>query len=107
MAARHPGRSRQMNASEERTEWTGRPSQLENAGWYLASLLILPLPWAIWRWFVTHNTVYTLTSQRLTTRRGVFNRTIEDLELYRVRDTRLQQTFIERMFGLGEVVLHT
>ena len=93
--------------ADERIEWTGTPSQMQNLGWYIACLLLIPIPWAIWRWAVTRNTVYTLTDQRLSIRRGVFNRVTEDLELYRVRDTRLEQTFFERMFGLGEVILFT
>lgn len=93
--------------TDERIEWTGTPSQMQNLGWFIASILVIPLPFAIWRWLVTRNTVYTLTDQRLSIRRGVFNRVTEDLELYRVRDTRLEQTFFERMFGLGEVVLFT
>ncbi len=93
--------------ADERIEWTGTPSQMQNLGWYIACLLLIPIPWAIWRWAVTRNTVYTLTDQRLSIRRGVFNRVTEDLELYRVRDTRLEQTFFERLFGLGEVVLFT
>ena len=93
--------------ADERIEWSGTPSQMQNLGWYIACLLLIPIPWAIWRWAVTRNTVYTLTDQRLSIRRGVFNRVTEDLELYRVRDTRLEQTFFERMFGLGEVILFT
>ena len=93
--------------TEERIEWTDTPSQVENLGWFVACLLVLPIPFAIWRWLVTRNTVYTLTNQRLSTRKGVFNRVTEDLELYRVRDTRLEQNFFERLFGLGEVVLFT
>ena len=93
--------------AEERVEWTGTPSQWQNAGWFIASVLVIPIPWAIWRWLEVRNTVFTLTDQRLSIRRGVFNRVTEDLELYRVRDTRLEQTFFERMFGLGEVVLFT
>lgn len=96
-----------MTAAEERIEWTGSPSQLMNAGWFAACLLLVPIPWALWRAFVTSRTVYTLTSQRLTTRHGVFTRTVDDLELYRVRDTRLEQRFIHRLFGVGEVVLYT
>ena len=96
-----------MAESDERIEWTGTPSQWRNAGWFLASLLLIPLPWAIWRWLVVKNTVFTLTTQRLRIRRGVFSRTTEDLELYRVRDTKLEQTFFERLFGLGEVILYT
>lgn len=93
--------------ADERIEWTGTPSQWQNAGWFLACLLLVPIPWAIWRWLVVRNTVFTLTTERLGIRRGVFNRVTEDLELYRVRDTRLEQSFFERLFGLGEVVLFT
>lgn len=93
--------------ADERIEWTDTPSQVENLGWFLACVLVIPLPWAIWRWLVTRNTVYTLTDQRLSTRRGVLNRVTEDLELYRVRDTRLEQNLFERLFGLGEIVLFT
>ena len=46
-------------------------------------------------------------AQRLSTRRGVFNRVTEDLELYRVRDSRFEQDLAERMLGLGQVVLFT
>ena len=93
--------------SEERIEWVGRSSQLKNFGWFLSCLLVLPIPVAIWRWLETRTQVYTLTNQRLKTTRGIFSKVTEDLELYRVRDTRLQQTFWQRLFGLGEVVLHT
>ena len=96
-----------MSATAERVEWAGTPSQWQNAGWFLSCLLLIPIPWAIWRWLVVRNTVFTLTTERLRIRRGVFNRTTEDLELYRVRDTRLEQTFFERLFGLGEVILYT
>jgi uncharacterized membrane protein YdbT with pleckstrin-like domain len=91
-------------SSEERVEWTGTPSQVQNLGWWLG---IVTIPWALWRWLVTRNTVYTLTTERLLVRRGVFNRVTEDLELYRVRDTRLEQPFWQRLFGCGEVVLFT
>jgi uncharacterized membrane protein YdbT with pleckstrin-like domain len=94
-------------AEAERVEWTGTPSQMQNLGWFLACVLLVPIPWALWRWLVVRNTVFTLTTERLKIQRGVFNRTVEDLELYRVRDTKLEQTFFERMFGLGEVVLYT
>jgi uncharacterized membrane protein YdbT with pleckstrin-like domain len=94
-------------ADTERVEWTGTPSQMQNLGWFIACLLVIPIPFAIWRWLVVKNTVFTLTTERLRIRRGVFNRTTEDLELYRVRDTRLEQTFWERMFSVGEVILYT
>lgn len=93
--------------NEERIEWSGTPSQWRNAGWFLSCLLLLPIPWALWRWLETRSTRYTLTDQRLKTQRGVLNKLTEDLELYRVRDTRFQQSLVERMLGLGEIVLFT
>lgn len=93
--------------SDERIEWTGRPSQWQNLGWFVACLLLLPIPWAFWRWLEVRSTVYTLTDQRLKFSRGVFTKTVDDLELYRVRDTKLQQSLWERAFGLGELTLYT
>lgn len=93
--------------NEERIAWVGRSSQLRNLGWFLSCVLLLPIPWALWRWLETRAQVYTLTDQRLKTTRGILSKVTEDLELYRVRDTRLQQTFWQRLFGLGDVVLST
>ena len=93
--------------SEERIEWSGHPSQWQNLGWFLACVLLLPIPWAFWRWLQTRNTTYTLTDQRLKFTRGVFNRTTDDLELYRVRDSHFEQNLAERLLGLGQVVLYT
>jgi uncharacterized membrane protein YdbT with pleckstrin-like domain len=96
--------------SDERTEqieWVGRPSQWQNLGWFVLCVLILPIPYAIWKGLIVRNTTYTLTDQRLKFTRGVFTKTTDDLELYRVRDSKLQQSFFERLFGLGELLLFT
>jgi uncharacterized membrane protein YdbT with pleckstrin-like domain len=93
--------------NDERIEWQGRPSQWRNLWWFVACVLLVPIPWAFWRWLETRNITYTLTDQRLKTTRGVFARTTEDLELYRVRDSRFEQDLAERLLGLGQVVLFT
>ena len=93
--------------SDEQVVWQGNPSQWQNFGWFLLCLLLIPIPWALWKWLETRNTVYTLTDQRLKFTRGVLTKTTEDLELYRVRDTKFQQSFWERMVGLGEIELYT
>jgi uncharacterized membrane protein YdbT with pleckstrin-like domain len=94
-------------ASEERTLWTGRPSQWVNAGPFLACLLILPIPWAFWRWLALRFTRYELTSERLRLVSGVLNRRTEELELYRVKDTSLEEPFLPRLFGLAHVVIRS
>ncbi len=58
-------------------------------------------------YIVTKNIKYTLTSERLQTHTGVFSKQTNDLELYRVIDTRLEEPFLLRLFGLGNIVLIT
>jgi len=91
----------------ERTVWTGRQSQWQNLGWFISCLLLIPIPWAFWRWLQTRSQVYLLTDQRLTTTHGILTKVTDDLELYRVRDTRMQQGIWQRVLGLGDVVLTT
>jgi uncharacterized membrane protein YdbT with pleckstrin-like domain len=93
--------------SDEQVAWSGGPSQWCNFWWFASCLLLLPIPFAVWKWLEVRNTVYTLTDQRLKFTRGVLSKTTEDLELYRVRDTKFQQNMWERMLGLGEIVLFT
>ncbi len=93
--------------TDETVAWSAHPSQWQNVGWFLLCLLVIPIPFAIWKWLETRNTLFTLTDQRLKFTRGVLSKTTEDLELYRVRDTRFEQTMFERMVGLGEIHLFT
>ncbi len=94
-------------SSSEEIVWTGHPSHLINLSVYLAGLLIIPLPWVIWRWLELRSRRYELTTQRLRTISGVLNRNEDELELYRVKDITLQQPLHLRLFGLGNVTLHT
>lgn len=93
--------------TEETIVWTGNPSQWQNIGWFIACLLVVPIPFAIWKWLETRNTIYSLSDQRLKFTRGVLTKTTEDLELYRVRDTKFEQGLFERMVGLGRIQLFT
>jgi uncharacterized membrane protein YdbT with pleckstrin-like domain len=120
-----------MSASQENTAWSGTPSQLRNLGLYLLcaavaialigsashfdgsmrtivlALVLLPIGIASWRWLVTMSTQYTLTDQRLILRSGVFGRSTEYVELYRVKDSQFTQAFVERLLGLGTITLRT
>jgi len=48
---------------------------------------------------------YRLTSQRLFIERGILSQTIDQTELIRVDDVRLEKTLLDRIFGLGTVSL--
>jgi uncharacterized membrane protein YdbT with pleckstrin-like domain len=96
--------------AEEQSLWKGSPSQVANLGAYLLCLLlfwlVVPIFYALWRWIDTRLTEYELTSQRLVFRSGVFNRKTEEIELYRVRDSSLDEPLLLRLFGTGNIVLY-
>ncbi len=94
-------------ALPEQAIWTGRSSQWKNLWAFVSCLLLVPIPWAAWRWLVVRQRVFRLTTERLMIDSGVLNRSTEALELYRVRDWRIVQSFWMRMVGLQHVVLST
>lgn len=91
----------------EQTIWTGTSSQVRNFFLFLACILIIPIPFAIWAWLVTKNRVYTLTNERFVIRSGVLNKATESLELYRVRDLQVREPLWKRMWGLCDIHLIT
>lgn len=95
----------------EETVWSGRPSHVTNLPVYivcgLTCFLVIPLLYGIWKWLELNCRRYDLTTQRLRFTHGVFNREHDELELYRVKDISLSQPFVVRLFGLGNVTLHT
>ena len=95
----------------EESVWTGSPSQLINAPVFivcgLTFFLVVPVFIALWKWLVLRNLTYELTSERLRIRQGVLNKELDELELYRVRDYRLERPFILRIFSLGNIILTT
>lgn len=94
-------------AELEQTLWTGRSSQWKNFGVFLLCILVIPIPWAIWKWLQTRCHIFELTTERLLIKTGVFNKKTETLELYRVRDLQSTQSFFQRMVGLENISLIT
>ena len=85
------------------------------AGVYFLFIAWVPaLAWMVavalaisWKYLDVRCQRHELTTQRLKTESGVFSKTTHELELYRVKDIMLQQPFLLRLFGLGNVVLMT
>lgn len=100
-----------MTTSQEQPVWSGTPSQLINAGRYalciLLCFLIVPIFVMAWWWLEVRCTQYELSSQRLRLRSGVLNKDTNDLELYRIKDVRVEQPLGLRLFGLSNLVLET
>ena len=81
--------------------WSGGPSQWVNFWWWVSCVLIIPIPWAIYKWLDVRSTRFTLTTERLRWDWGILNRRTEEVELYRVRDVGLIKPFVQRLVGLG------
>jgi len=97
--------------NEEKDVWFGNPSQVINLGsfifWGCFFWLIFPLLIILWKWLEVKSTKYELTTQRIRTRYGILNKKIDELELYRVRDYKLDRPLFLRIFSLGNIALET
>ena len=97
------------HASPEKPVWNGSPSQLLNFPVFLVCgltfWLVFPVFIGIWKWLVVKNIRYELTTERLRVRYGVLNKALDELELYRVRDYKLEQPLVLRLFSLGNVTV--
>lgn len=91
----------------EETLWSGTSSQLKNFWAFVLCILVIPIPWALYRWLVVRTTTYRLTTERLLTEHGILSKTTDTLELYRVRDYQVTAPFIQRLCGLQTIRLLT
>ena len=106
--------------------WKGSPSQVLNLGKYLLALLlaagiavggvffppawvalVLPLGWALRIFIETRSIRHELTTERIRLYQGIFNQKMDDVELYRVKDTSMERPFWYRMFGLSTLIIET
>jgi len=112
--------------NEENSLWKGSSSQWLNLGPFAASIvvaagviaggvifplafiaLVLPLGYMLWRFLLVRTRVYELTSQRVKVTSGVINQTIDEIELYRVKDTQMFRPWWMRLTGLASIQLDT
>jgi len=58
-----------------------------------------------WKWFENLAAKYEITEERLIIRRGIFVKSIDEIELYRVKDVRIDFSLINQMAGLGTITI--
>jgi len=93
--------------SEEEPIWEGRSSQWVNVIPFALCLLVIPIPYGIYRWLSVRCTTMEITTQRVRLARGILTKVYDDLEIYRVKDITLTQPLLQRLVGLGTVTLLT
>ncbi len=112
--------------TEEKTLWKGSSSQWLNLGPFTAALvliggvlagaaffppaligLVVPVGYLLWRYLLVRTRVFELTSERLRVTSGVINQWIDEIELYRVKDSQMVRPWWMRLTGLASIVLAT
>ena len=57
------------------------------------------------RWLKNRSASYEITDQRLIVRRGILFKTIDEIELYRIKDVRLGYSLLNQMTDIGTIIL--
>lgn len=112
--------------SDETSLWKGSSSQWLNLGPFTAALvgavaiafgslffppgfiaLAIPVIYVIWKYLVVRTSMFELTSERLRITTGILNQRIDEIELYRVKDSQMVRPWWMRLTGLASIVMET
>ncbi len=113
--------------NEEKTIWKNCSSQILNTQKYLLSFIvsigilfagsnfhqyiyfavIIPILFSLFSYYEIKTQTYELTNQRIIFSTGVLNKVHDEIELYRIKDHRLEEPFFLRIFDLGNVTIIT
>ena len=72
-------------------------------GIYFLALTAIALLIVLWRWLDNMGAKYEVTEERLIIRRGIFAKSIDEIELYRIKDIRIDFTLINQLAGIGRL----
>jgi uncharacterized membrane protein YdbT with pleckstrin-like domain len=76
-----------------------------NLGLYWLALSVVALGLFVWRWFENLASKYELTEERLIIRRGIVAKSVDEIELYRIKDVRINFTIINQIAGIGTICI--
>ena len=74
-------------------------------GRYWIALSGVALLVILWRWLENMAAKYEITEERLIIRRGIISKSIDEIELYRIKDIRIEFTIINQIAGIGRITI--
>ena len=74
-------------------------------GFVLLPVFLIGVLLLLHAWYLVASTRYRLTTQRLFVQTGLVAKQLEEVELFRVKDVTLSQGVLQRMLGVGTVVV--
>jgi hypothetical protein len=90
----------------ERTLFSGRPAALYSVGRWAVAVVTLGIA-GLCYWIASLSTRFELTTQRVRIVRGVFSKSRQDTELFRIDDIVLEQPLGMRMLGHAVLTLRS
>jgi uncharacterized membrane protein YdbT with pleckstrin-like domain len=73
--------------------------------WAPLLLLVAAVVIVIVKWVQNLAASYELTEERLIVRRGIIMKSIDEIELYRVKDVRIDFSIVNQLAGLGHITI--
>lgn len=74
-------------------------------GLYFLGLVAVSLLIILWRWFENMSAKYEVTEERLIIRRGIVSKSIDEIELYRIKDIKIDFSLINQVAGIGRLTI--
>lgn len=77
------------------------------AGWATLALCLVGVGFIFVavKWFENLAATYQLDGERILIRRGIFIKSLDEIELYRVKDIRLDYSLLNQWAGIGTITL--
>ena len=72
-------------------------------GMYWLVLSVVAVGLVGWRWLENMASKYELTEERLIIRRGLIAKSLDEIELYRIKDVRINFSLINQIAGIGTI----
>jgi len=71
------------------------------------ALLVIPIVYMLWKYLSLKAVKLKITDQRIILTEGLLNKTTNETELYRVRDSSIAEPLFYRIFGCGTINIFT
>jgi uncharacterized membrane protein YdbT with pleckstrin-like domain len=74
-------------------------------GIYWLALTVVALGIVLVKWFQNLAATYEITEERLIIRRGIIMKSVDEIELYRIKDVRIDFSLLNQMAGIGRITI--
>lgn len=74
-------------------------------GMWLLALVLAALLIIVWKWLDNLAACYEFTDERLIIRRGIIMKSVDEIELYRIKDVKINFSLINQLAGIGSIAI--